>query len=529
MPIQIQAPDGSIAEFPDGTPDDVIEGVMQKEFGGPQPMAWSDVGKQALENTPESAYNFGASLVHPFMHPMQTVEALGDLGAGTIRAGAQYVLPESVFNAIDSVNHDSAVKAGNTASAVGNFYKDRYGSVEGFKRGVASDPIGVAGDISTVLTGGATAARSLLGAGSKTARVLDTAARVSNPLTVPATAAKVAGKVASGTAKTLLGVTTGTSADTIGEAYSAGLLGGKQKKAFTDNMRGAEDQAAAVEEAKRAVGQIAENRAKQYTMDMKAVKADKTPIDFKPIEQRFFDIVDSMYSGTHQVAADETIAKLNKIQDVLAEWSADPTMHTAGGLDALKRRIDNLMPSFSDANVGDTERAITAVRNAVKDAVVEAAPQYKKAMEGYESSKATQREIERSLSLNRDAAADTALRKLQSLTRNNVNTNYGSRVKSADVLKDAGAETLMPRLAGQALNAKMPRGIMQAVAGASLLGGQFVNPLFWAMAPLTSPRLVGEAANLAGTASRYAKKIPTLSREQLLLLQQAGRVGLLGQ
>ena len=35
MPIQIQAPDGSIAEFPDGTPDDVIEGVMKQEYGGP--------------------------------------------------------------------------------------------------------------------------------------------------------------------------------------------------------------------------------------------------------------------------------------------------------------------------------------------------------------------------------------------------------------------------------------------------------------------------------------------------------------
>lgn len=35
MPIQIQAPDGSIAEFPDGTPDAVIEGVMKQEYGGP--------------------------------------------------------------------------------------------------------------------------------------------------------------------------------------------------------------------------------------------------------------------------------------------------------------------------------------------------------------------------------------------------------------------------------------------------------------------------------------------------------------
>lgn len=36
MPIEIEAPDGSIAEFPDGTPDAVITSVMRKTFGGPK-------------------------------------------------------------------------------------------------------------------------------------------------------------------------------------------------------------------------------------------------------------------------------------------------------------------------------------------------------------------------------------------------------------------------------------------------------------------------------------------------------------
>jgi hypothetical protein len=34
MPIEIEAPDGSIVEFPDGTPDDVIENAMRQEYGG---------------------------------------------------------------------------------------------------------------------------------------------------------------------------------------------------------------------------------------------------------------------------------------------------------------------------------------------------------------------------------------------------------------------------------------------------------------------------------------------------------------
>jgi hypothetical protein len=500
------------------------------------PLSWAEVPGKALENTPASAYRFAEAMAYPIMHPIQTAQAMGDLGAGALRAGAQAVLPESAFNYLDSIGgQENSQRAAQTATGVKDLYLDRYGSVDGLKRTLAEDPIGALADASTVLTGGATGAKTLLGQSSKIARGLDTAARVTNPLTVPIKAAQLTAKaVGAGTkavgagTKGLLGLTTGTSSDTIGEAYQAGKAGGKQKKAFTRNLRGDEEQAAVIGEARDAVGQIAEKRAGQYQKDMAAIKADKTPIDFQPIEQKFFDIVDSMYESGHQVAADETIGKLNKIQDVLAEWSADPSMHTAGGLDALKKRIDNLMPSFNDANAGNTERAVTAIRNAVKDEVVNAAPQYADAMKGYESSKAVQREIEQSLSLGRKASADTTLRKLQSVTRNNANTNYGGRMSSAELLKEAGAETLMPRLAGQAMQPIVPRGVMGALTGAGLLGGAWLNPALLAGLPLASPRLVGEGAQMLGTMSRYAKKIPKPSRQQLLMMQQAGRVGLLG-
>ena len=39
------------------------------------------------------------------------------------------------------------------ANAVGGFYGDRYGSMEGFKRALATDPAGIAADAATALTG----------------------------------------------------------------------------------------------------------------------------------------------------------------------------------------------------------------------------------------------------------------------------------------------------------------------------------------------------------------------------------------
>lgn len=69
MPIHIQAPDGTIVEFPDGTPDNVIEGAMRQEFGGPQdnvPVSGDgssfDQFKQRLNEGKLSGINSGSAM-----------------------------------------------------------------------------------------------------------------------------------------------------------------------------------------------------------------------------------------------------------------------------------------------------------------------------------------------------------------------------------------------------------------------------------------------------------------------------------
>ena len=61
-----------------------------------------------------------------------------------------------------------------------------------------------------------------------------------------------------------------------------------------------------------------------------------------------------------------------------------------------------------------------------------------------------EKEIERALSLGGKAPVDTALRKLQSTMRNNVNTNYGNRAGMVSDLEKFSDVSLMDKLAGQA-------------------------------------------------------------------------------
>jgi len=109
-------------------------------------------------------------------------------------------------------------------------------------------------------------------------------------------------------------------------------------------------------------------------------------------------------------------------------------------------------------------------------------------------------EATKALSLGEKATADTALRKLQSVMRNNANTNYGARLASVQALEEAGGRPILPQLAGQALSDWTPRGIQRATAptaGAGLaLTGNI--PAALAFAAMSSPRIVGETMHGAG-------------------------------
>ncbi len=131
-------------------------------------------------------------------------------------------------------------------------------------------------------------------------------------------------------------------------------------------------------------------------------------------------------------------------------------------------------------------------------------------MKGYEEASGVIKEIEKTLSLNPKASVDTALRKLQSVLRDNVNTNYGRRAELVDFLTRAGAPHLMEKLAGQSLSSVSPRGLSRVIVGgegASALGALALGHPGAAAALgggilTSSPRLVGGTAHLLGAASR---------------------------
>jgi len=159
-------------------------------------LSWSEVPGLAWENKGRSAKKFATGLGEAALDIPGAVGSLLNLGAGTL----QNALPSVVVDFINKVDANnpaatqSAQRAVNAANAVGGDLANKYGTMERIKRTAADDPVGFAGDMSILLTGGAGAARlggraaefagapNVAQAAQTGANALNTAAKYTNPV-----------------------------------------------------------------------------------------------------------------------------------------------------------------------------------------------------------------------------------------------------------------------------------------------------------------------------------------------------------
>lgn len=311
-------------------------------------------------------------------------------------------------------------------------------------------------------------------------------------------AGKLTAKGASLATKNALGMTTGAGAETFGTAYRAGKEGGTS---FLDNMRGNVPMTDVIDSAKDALSKMRLERGNEYRSGMVDVTKDKTVINFAPIEKAVSSL-QQMGSFKGQVINKNAAGTVDEVSGLVNQWkSLDPAeYHTPEGLDALKKAIGDVRDATQYGTPG--RKAADTAYNAVKAQIELQAPAYAKVMKDYSQASETLAEVEKALSLGNKAAADTSMRKLQSLMRNNVNTNYGNRLGLAKTLEENGAD-ILPAVAGQAASSWTPRGLQGlAATGAGISG--ITNPATLAALPFTSPRLMGELSYGLGALNRGA-------------------------
>ena len=464
-----------------------------------RPLAWGDVGSQALSNAGSSAKKLVTDTIEPFLSPIETAKNIGRLGMGTVQkftGGGEYTP---------------------YADAVGAALKDRYGGMENIKRTIAADPVGVMADVGSVLTGGGALLRQLPKAGG-IANVVSKVVNVVDPFSIAGKGIEVAGNAGS----KILGVTTGAGSMPVKAAFDAGVDGGQAGQAFRENMRGQVPMENVISQAKGAVGNLRNERGAEYRAGMAPIAADTKVLDFADIDSAI-GRANTIKNYKGQDLSPKTADVRQELGSIISDWkNLNPAdFHTAGGLDALKQKVGDVMDALPYNTPQRT--AAEGVYNSIKDTIKKQAPEYEKTMRKYELASSSIRDTERTLSLGKNATTDTALRKLQSVTRDNVNTNYGKRADMARQLERAGAPNLMESLAGQGMQSWTPRGLGQITATGAGIGGALFNPQVLAALPAMSPRVVGEAAHLSGRVAAPIMSVPG-KRNALIAALYGGRL-----
>jgi len=495
-------------------------------------MGWADVGVQGLQNLPSSTMKVGGEIYDAVTHPIQTGLTILKLLQGTLH----YVLPDEIQQKLDP--EGKTEESQQMALQVGQYFKEKYGGEDNIKHAIANDPASVLMDIATVFTG-AGAMLNITGKTSKIAAIADApyvagklsaletggsnlmkAATYVDPLTL--TAKGVSGAV-SGTGKLVgeyAGAMSGTGAG-VSHVVDQARLGGKEGSWFskgdrgeqlTTAMRGKGDVTDMLHIALKDLEVMKKQKQANYRENKKLWQTDQTALTFEGIEEalaRAKNLVE--YKGTIKNPVGAEI--LVKLEKEIAEWKKldKTTHHTPEGMDALKQKLWSVVEGVPAENA----TAVALAKNiyhATKKTIADQAPGYAKAMKEYTEASELILELEKTLSLGSKAQIDTAVRKLQSLMRDNVNTNYGQRMKLARQLEEQGGGNFMAGLAGNQMQSWMPRSIQGAVlptvaSGAALSGGATL-PSAAAMMAAGSPRIVGETANAIGYTMGKLDKLP---------------------
>jgi len=507
-----------------GTPDfETVSKAYQDLRMNTKPDQGFSTGEM-LSNAPGSLWkNTIGGLYEAASSPLKTATGLMDMAAG----GLQNLTPAPVRNLINKANvgspfldPDAAARSRGVASAVGQDYANTYGSASGFGKTMQEDPFRVLGDISLLATGGASATTRLPGISN----ALSKTAAITNPMNALIKSASLTGKYGPEIGANAIGLITGVGPETVKESVKAGFRG---TEAFRENMRGTVPMTRVLEDARTNLSQMIADKQATYRSGMADISKDRTALDFTGIDNALSNAENkyAKYKGVEVSEASNNL--LTAIKTKIENWKKlnPDEFHTPEGMDKLKQvvwsEIEKLPKDSKTAYLAGKE-----IYNAIAAEIGTQAPTYAKVMKGYTESSDLIHEIEHALSLGHKASAETALRKLQSLTRDNVTTNYGQRTALAKQLVDAGGNEIMPALAGQAMSSTLPRGLIGqgGAAGALFNAATTMSPAMLATLPFMSPRLMGEAGYALGDVARRVNQSGPIQNYLRPTIENANRL-----
>ena len=349
-------------------------------------------------------------------------------------------------------------------------------------------------------------------------------------------AAPIAGRAVKGTAKAIGEVATAENAGNLLAEISGKMTNTSPYNTKRGFAAGYEKNPAILEAAKEGavsapeiVGSVREafqgvkeRKSQAYKEGIASTQGNQVFLDFKPIREAFNETVESLKSKNLGVEASkvgpDTMAKVHEIEVILSEWERKPELHTAGGLDDLKQRIDDV---YSQGMTNQAKRVMTATRNKVKETISKQDPNYEKTMADYEEGLKLEREIQQALGLGNKTGVDTTIRKLAQVFSNKSTLSKQYRLELLQELEKVGGKNLIDKLAGYAMGQSAPGALqlladLGVAAGAHMISPEAGVTTLAALAAAQSPKIALYGSYGAGRATRAISDVGQAAKSQVI-------------
>ena len=349
-------------------------------------------------------------------------------------------------------------------------------------------------------------------------------------------AAPIAGRAVKGTAKAIGEVATAENAGNLLAEISGKMTNTSPYNTKRGFAAGYEKNPAILEAAKEGavsapeiVGSVREafqgvkeRKSQAYKEGIATTQGNQVFLDFKPIREAFNETVESLKSKNLGVEASkvgpDTMAKVHEIEVILSEWERKPELHTAGGLDDLKQRIDDV---YSQGMTNQAKRVMTATRNKVKETISKQDPNYEKTMADYEEGLKLEREIQQALGLGNKTGVDTTIRKLAQVFSNKSTLSKQYRLELLQELEKVGGKNLIDKLAGYAMGQSAPGALqlladLGVAAGAHMISPEAGVTTLAALAAAQSPKIALYGSYGAGRATRAISDVGQAAKAQVI-------------
>jgi hypothetical protein len=460
---------------------------------------------EAMDNSGESLRQYGKDMLTPILNPIDTAKSVGELSKSVV----------SLIKPGEQGNEELARK-------VGQYYVERYGGLDNIKRTFATDPVGMLGDASLILTVGGAGIKAS-GKVAQISKVTDPAAKVvgmagkiTDPIYLPSRTALKTADLAGQAARGFSGVASG-----IGSSpYKTILQGGTE---VTQAMRGKTDGAIIVNKAQEGLQQLKDIRRSEYQKGESELFPELQRIEV-PIETRtkLSSLVDEYRQTQTTKGGISRIKKGGDVDKVLTEIQKSlddiPRAVNAEDLSAIKTQIGSIGDSVDFRTQAGA--AYTKINKQYSEALKDITPKgFTEFLNTYSRQTADIDDLIRTLSLGNKASTTAAFNKLSRAIRE-PKSPLGVTLRK---LPQATFNELEQLISGFLLSPALPPGLSRSLTaglvGVGVSGGIFPLQTLAGLG-FVSPRLTGEVTKKVGQLRRGAVGAGGLLRTPAQLSRQ---------